>query len=60
MNKLIFFILTLILVSLIIWDLLLFKVYNKVEHTRTTLMMENMYNKNDIVSEIQGISSLIY
>ena len=55
MKKIELIILALILVWIIVWDLILYKVYNKVEETRTTLIMENMYNKNDIVSEIQDL-----
>lgn len=49
-------ILFLILVWIILGDIFLYMIYNKVEHTRNTLMMENMYNKNDIISEIQHIN----
>ena len=53
-------ILALILVWIIIGDVFLFRIYNKVEHTRKTLMMENMYNKNDIVLELQNLGRALY
>lgn len=59
MKKLELIILALILCWIVIWDIILYKVYNKIEDATTAITMENMYNKNDIVAEIQQLGRMI-
>jgi len=59
MKKIEILILTLILLWIIVWDILLYKVYNKIEQTRNSIIMENMYNKKDIISELQYMNSYL-